>query len=310
MTRTFLRKWAARVALLAATAASASAQDIRTADYTSVSRAQASVRERILREQGGRDPVVTFYDDAQRYYISNTRYGVRGTGLFRRGGGFVGRDRDRRFSYEAVLNNRSNTVEDARYRFEENNDSDDGRANVPDWLRGTFRGRNPRSRRDVTVRINRRGDVTARYDDGAEDRGSYDGGVIRFGDELSWRVSQAGDGFDARDQNFGRRAERFRRTTRDDRDDDDNGPGRIPTWAVGVFRGTTDSGETELIIDQSGAVSTRSLTRNRLFNGTYDGDVLRFEFGSYRLERDGDGVRTVRIDNPNDRTSYRRVRNR
>lgn len=295
----------AAVLLAHGLASSARAQGIRIEQDAAVLRVQSAVRERILREQGGREPIVSFNYDAQRYQVANNQIGVRGTGLYRRNSG-RDRDRDRRFSYEGVYHSRRNSVENVTYRLFEADDDNDGDSNVPDWLRGTFTGRNPRSRRQMTVRINRRGNVIARFDDGAEERGTYSDGMIRFGESLAWRVSRAADGFEARDGNFSRRAERFRRTSGNDNDDDDN-DGRIPRWAIGTFRGTTDSGESQLSIAPDGTAVALSITRGRSFNGRYDGDTLRFEFGSFRLERDGDGIRTIEVGNRNNQTSYRRV---
>lgn len=290
------------VLLLACAGPATRAQEIGLEDGPVVERVQAAVRARILREQGGRDPLVSFNDDAQRYRVSINQIGVRGTGFFRRNSG---RERDRRFSYEGVYNARRNTVQNETYRFE-GGVVGGGDRDVPGWLRGSFRGRNPRSRRALTLSIDRDGDVVARYDDGGTDRGTYDGGLIRFGEALAWRVTRAGDGFDARDETMSRRAERFTRSY----GGGDGGVGVVPDWAVGTFRGTTDSGESELSISPDGSATAHSITRNRSFTGRYEGGVLRFEFGSFNLERDGDGIRTIEVGNRRNQTSYRRVRNR
>ena len=83
--------------------------------------------------------------------------------------------------------------------------------------------------------------------------------------------------------------------------------GNVPSWAVGVFRGMTDSGESELVINSDGSAVARSLTNNTVFNGRYDNDVLTFDWGSYRLVRENGGIRTVEVGNRGTRTSYRRV---
>ena len=83
--------------------------------------------------------------------------------------------------------------------------------------------------------------------------------------------------------------------------------GNVPNWAVGTFRGLTDSGESELSISPNGVATLRSLNSNAFFNGRYDNDVLTFEFGSFRLVRDGNGIGTIEVNNQRNRTSYRRV---
>ena len=82
----------------------------------------------------------------------------------------------------------------------------------------------------------------------------------------------------------------------------------MPRWAVGTFRGTTDRGEAELIINRDGTASIRSLSTNQTFSGDYSNGVLRFEWGSFDVSRDGDGIRTIEVNNRNNQTAYRRVR--
>lgn len=83
--------------------------------------------------------------------------------------------------------------------------------------------------------------------------------------------------------------------------------GNVPNWAVGTFRGMTDTGESELTIGANGAATVRSLTTGAILGGRYANDVLTFEWGSFRVVRDGSGIRTVDVNNQQNRTSYRRV---
>lgn len=83
--------------------------------------------------------------------------------------------------------------------------------------------------------------------------------------------------------------------------------GNVPNWAIGTFRGRTDSGESELTISPNGIATARSLSTNQLFNGRYANDVLTFDWGSFRIVRDGNGISTIEVSNPRNRTSYRRV---
>ena len=83
--------------------------------------------------------------------------------------------------------------------------------------------------------------------------------------------------------------------------------GNVPNWAIGTFRGITDSGESELTISPNGFATARSLSTNAIFNGRYANDVLTFDWGSFRLVREGNGISTVEVGNQRNRTSYRRV---
>jgi hypothetical protein len=84
--------------------------------------------------------------------------------------------------------------------------------------------------------------------------------------------------------------------------------GNVPNWAIGTFRGMTDSGESELTISPNGFATARSLSTNAIFNGRYANDVLTFDWGSFRIVRDGNGISTVEVSNQRNRTSYRRVK--
>jgi hypothetical protein len=81
----------------------------------------------------------------------------------------------------------------------------------------------------------------------------------------------------------------------------------VPNWAVGTFRGTTSNGESELTITVDGVATIRAINTNQLFNGTYANGALTFNWGSFSLVREGNGFRTVEVNNPQNRTSYRRV---
>ena len=83
--------------------------------------------------------------------------------------------------------------------------------------------------------------------------------------------------------------------------------GNVPNWAIGTFRGRTDSGESELTISPNGIATARSLSTNALFTGRYANDVLTFDWGSFRIVRDSNGISTIEVGNQRNRTSYRRV---
>ena len=70
----------------------------------------------------------------------------------------------------------------------------------------------------------------------------------------------------------------------------------------------TDTGESELTIRADGTAIARSLTKNQSFQGTYSDGRLRFDWGTYEVERVRDGIRTIDVNNRNS-TEYRRTGN-
>ena len=86
-----------------------------------------------------------------------------------------------------------------------------------------------------------------------------------------------------------------------------NQGGNVPNWAIGTFRGWTNSGEAELTIAANGVATARSLSSNALYTGRAANDVLYFDWGSFNIVREGGGISTVEIGNQRNRTSYRRV---
>jgi hypothetical protein len=202
-------------------------------------------------------------------------------------------------------------VDRAEYRVDGQGNTGGGSEvdyDVPSWLVGSYRGRNPGGNRQrLTLTINRNGRVRAVYDNGTRDRGNYDNGLIRFGGDLGWTITQSGNDIRARDIRTGR-SEKFTRTSESiDNDDEDEVDSNVPRWMVGTFRGMAPSGEAELSIGPDGTASIRSISTNRLFNGRVDNRILTFEFGSYDVEREGRGIRTINRNDRNNRTSYTRV---
>ncbi len=266
-------------------------QDSVFAQRYEIERAQTAVREKILRELGGNFVSFPEYPRAETYYISSSQTGVRGQGAYRRDN----YSQTQNFSYEAVVNTRNGRVDRITYQLD-----DEGWGNAPSWLVGTFRGRSPVTRQRVTVTIQAAGNVSAVYDDRRQDTGRVSGNTIRFDSSQVWDVSDSGGGFRAR-SNF--RTESFERTA-----GGDTGACVVPRWTVGRFRGRTSSGDTELIIQDDGSATARSLTTNRSFSGRYLEGIVTFEFGSFSIARDGDGIRTIAVANPNEQTVYNRTR--
>jgi hypothetical protein len=273
-------------------------------------RVQEAVRERVRNERGGRNETVTFNNDAARFPMSGNQVGVRGTGVYQRGGG--GRDRREEFTYEGVYNTRAERVERAEYRFV---DSDGGGGggnegrDVPRWLVGSFRGRNPSAARPqrMLVTVENNGRVSVVYGDGRREQGTYTDRQLRIGSSSVWNISRNdNNGFRAQDDRS-RRSEDFIRVESGAGDNDDDNNGRVPRWVVGTFRGMTSSGESELTINRDGTATATSLVNRTSAPGRYDNGVLTFAWGSFNVTREGDGIRTVQVNDRRNQTTYRRI---
>jgi hypothetical protein len=303
--RTFVGGAGLVALLLFAAALPSQAQDRQT--RYAIERAEIGARLKVVQERGGGMDSVTFDQTrTQTWRVSDRMTGVRGAGRHAPGGGTPARD----FTYEAVVNHRSGEIQQVSYAVVGGGGGagggrDDRR--VPRWLVGSFDGRSPSNRRRVALTVGRDGAVSAVYDNGAREQGSYDNGRIRLGTSADWDVSRIEQGFRAA---YGTRSEVFSRTSGgDDYTDDADDGGRVPRWARGTFRGTTDSGESELTIRADGTATARSLTKNQSFQGTYANGRLRFDWGTFEVERVRDGIRTIEVNNRNNQTEYSRTGN-
>jgi hypothetical protein len=290
--------------LLSLCAATALAQNDKQTRYA-IERAQIGVSGKIIEERGGTWDDVTF-DQArtQTWRVSDRLTGVRGAGSYtpREGGN------SRAFTYEATVNHRNGNIERVSYdwgRGGVGGGRDDRR--VPRWLVGSWSGRSPSTQRRVSLTVGSDGAVSVLHNNGSRDDGRYDNGRIRFNNSTEWDVSRVDEGFRAATAT---RSEVFRSGSggvgNDDTDDDG---GRVPRWMRGTFRGTTDSGESELIIRADGTATARSIAKNLSFQGTYSNGVLRFDWGTFNVERIRDGIRTVPTNNSGGHTDYRRTGN-
>ncbi len=288
--------------LLFVAAAPSSAQDRQT--RYAVERAQGVVRVKIVEERGGDWGEVTF-DQAstQTWRVTERLTGVRGSGTHAPDGA-----NPRPFTYEAVVNHRNGEIQRMSYEMAGGRPGGGGggwrdERRVPRWLVGTFYGRSPSNGRRVTLTVTQEGEATAAFNNGSRERGRFDSGRIRFNSSDYWDVSRVAEGIRAAS---GSRSEVF--TTDPSRgDDDEDDGGRVPRWARGTFRGTTDSGESELTIRADGMATARSLTRNQTYRGTYSNGRLRFDWGVYDVQRTREGIRTVEVNNRNNQTEYRRT---
>jgi len=296
--RTFVGGAGLVALLLFASVIPSSAQDRQT--RYAIERAQIGVSGKIIQERGGTWSDVSF-DRArtQTWRISERLTGVRGVGTHAPGG-----SNSRSFTYEATVNHRNGNIEQASYEWIRGGGGG-GDRRVPRWLVGSWQGRSPSNQRRVSLTVGSDGAVSALYNNGGREDGTYDNGRIRFNNSTVWEVSRLEEGFRAAD---GARSEVFRDGTVGGNDDDDN-DGRVPRWARGTFRGTTNSGESELIIRADGTATARSLTRNQSYQGTYSNGILRFDWGTFNVQRENDGIRTIQTNNRNNQTYYRRTGN-
>ncbi|MEP6741305.1 MAG: hypothetical protein ABJB61_02315 [bacterium] len=184
-----------------------------------------------------------------------------------------------------------------------------GNGNVPSWAVGTFRGMTDRGESELSIAAN--GVATARSLN-ADDFGTgrYANGILTF-DWGSFRVEQDGNGIVTVDNRNRRNRTSYRRISGYAGNVVPTYPtdqyGNVPSWAVGRFRGVTADGDSELTISADGVVTARSLNTNQLFNGRYANGVLTFDWGSFRIAQESSGIRTEELNNPQNRTSYRRV---
>src|SRR5262245_22386549 len=111
--RSYITFFITLLIIVLATLSPSSTDAQRNSNYT-IEKAQQALRDKLLREVGGRDPLVIFNDDVDRFVVSRSQSGVRGSGVFIRN--FEGRKRN--FSYEAVVNVRNGNVDRARYDWQ------------------------------------------------------------------------------------------------------------------------------------------------------------------------------------------------
>jgi hypothetical protein len=128
------RVWFAAMTVLAGVIASGSLVVAQGSTDRAIDQAQRAVQERIASQQGGRDLTVQFARDAQTEFPSNAQVRVRGTGNVVR----ATDGRLRPFSYEAVVNTRSNKVIRTQYDWRGEWYSS-GRRTVANRLTGTYR---------------------------------------------------------------------------------------------------------------------------------------------------------------------------
>ncbi len=184
--------------------------------------------------------------------------------------------------------------------------------NVRNCATGTFRGFTNAG--EVELTIERSGTATIRpLNSNAAYNGRCANDVLYF-DWGSFNVVRDGRNINLVEIGNERNRSSYRRTSRYQEGSDQGYDPRyppqgdtVPNWAIGTFRGVTDTGESELTIAPNGVATIRSLNSNALHNGRFLNDVLTFDWGSFRVVRDGRGISTIAVGNQGTRTSYRRV---
>jgi len=83
--------------------------------------------------------------------------------------------------------------------------------------------------------------------------------------------------------------------------------GNVPAWAVGTFRGRNERGESDITVAPNGVVTARSLNSDDYGTGRYANGVITFDWGTFRVDQEGDGIRLVEVRNSRNRASYQRV---
>ncbi len=289
--------------LLLCAAAPARAQNDRQVRYA-VERAQVGVSGKIIQERGGDWSSVTFDQrSTSTWQVSDRLTGVRGEGRHAPADGPA-----RTFTYEAVVDYRNGKIDRVSYQMSGGRPGGGGwdERRVPRWLVGTFYGRSPSNGRRVTLTVTRNGEATAAYNNGNREQGTYNDGRIRFNTSSdSWDVSRVDEGIRAAS---GRRSEVFT-TDSSNGGNDDNDDERVPRWMRGTFRGMTPDGEAELVIRADGTATIGAVGKTGRASGTYSDGRLRFDWGSYEVERMRYGLRTVNVRDRNNRTEYRRTGN-
>lgn len=289
----------------AAAAAPARAQNDRQTRYA-IERAQIGVSGKIIQERGGTWNDITFDQSrTQTWRISDKLTGVRGEGRHAPGG-----SNSRSFTYSATVNYRNGNIENVTYDWVRGGGGGGGgwdNRRVPRWLVGSWQGRSPSNQKRVNLTVGNDGNVSALYSNGSREEGRYESGQLRFNNNSNpWDVSRVDEGMRAA---YGTRSEVFKNTGGGGNNNDDDYGGNVPRWAQGTFRGTTDSGESELTIRADGTATARSIKTNQSFQGTYSNGQLRFDWGTFDVQRDDNGIRTVQTNNRNNQTLYRRTGN-
>jgi len=175
-----------------------------------------------------------------------------------------------------------------------------GNGNVPDWAIGTFTARNPQTGGVIVLTIDGNGNVSANLD-GAVNNGSFNNNRLTI-NGITSNVRRQGNGIRTTRIDNGERIDYVRGGN-----SGGGGSGNVPDWAIGTFtaRNPQDGSTIILTIGRNGNVSAD--VDGALNNGTIYEDRLTINGVTSRVQKNGNGIRTTRIDN-GERINYNRRR--
>lgn len=275
---------------------------VTPAQVRNINEAQSEIRQRMIREQGGNNPSVSFDDGGSFESVSSSETRVRGSGTYFRNRNEAGR----RFTYVAVFRVRDGDLRSLNYSFTGGggwNPGDPGwnpggpTSTPPSWAQGTFYATGGQS---ITLTINRNGQITA-VNAGQTFYGRYYRGQIYLNNDVS-TVSRRGNGIRTYNRNQG--------VTTDYSRDNIGGPGwgggntsTPPSWAQGTFYATSGGQNITLTINRLGRVTV--INAGQTFYGTYYNGRITVNNDTSTVTRRSNGIRTYN-QNTGQTTDYRR----
>lgn len=170
-----------------------------------------------------------------------------------------------------------------------------GNPNAPNWAVGTFYTNDPSGGGTITLTVDRNGNVRSSL-------GSETGYATMYGDRLymdgvEFRVTRNGNGIRTRRVDNGVVANYTRNYP------GGGGGGGIgnpyaPNWAIGTFytRDPSTGGTIVLTVDRNGNV-TSSLMGGEVGYAKMYGETMYMDGVEFRVTRNGNGIRTRRVDN-------------
>lgn len=183
-----------------------------------------------------------------------------------------------------------------------------GGGNVPNWAIGTFYARNPQTGGTIMMIVDRNGRVQFTFENGINEWATINGTRLNHNGIVS-RISRINNGIRTTRNDTGERIDYY--TNRGnwdngDWDDDNQGGGNVPSWAVGTFyaRNPQTGGTITMAINRDGRV-TITFENGGVNYATLNGDRLNNGGIISRVTRINNGIRTTRIDN-GERIDYRR----
>lgn len=179
-----------------------------------------------------------------------------------------------------------------------------GGGNVPQWMLGTWYGRNPMNGSIIQLTINSNGSATADFG-GSMIYGTADGTRVHFGGATS-RVSRLGNnGMRTTRTDNGERIDYYRNRPGGGGLGGGGNIGNVPNWATGTFwaRNPQTGGRITLTIQSNGNV-TVNMDGNISYGSVY-GTTFTLNGESSTISKISNGIRT-RHNRTGERIDYRR----